>query len=127
MNEQVKAICAEIERHFLRAGRRTDKEHASHNAEMEKFGEDYWNGYRDLAYALLAFIDSLQAEQLIDGNKMIEPSKDLEKEIDNYISDNFFGSETFGFFANRTKEEPNYVDIANAARHFYELGLKNAK
>ena len=37
---------------------------------------------------------------------------DLEKEITNYISGNFFGSETMGFFSNRTKEEPNDQDIA---------------
>lgn len=49
---------------------------------------------------------------------------DLEKEINKYISDNFFGSQTMGFFSNRTKEEPNDQDIALCAKHFYELGLK---
>ena len=49
---------------------------------------------------------------------------DLEKEINKYICDNFFGSETIGFFANRTKEEPNDQDIALCAKHFFELGLK---
>lgn len=71
----IEQIRAKIERHLLRAEQRTDKEHASHNAEMEKFGEDYWNGYGDLAYALLAFIDSQPEEQ---------PSKDLEEEIDRF-------------------------------------------
>ena len=48
----------------------------------------------------------------------------LDKKINKYISDNFFGSETIGFFANRTKEEPNDQDIALCARHFFELGMK---
>lgn len=52
---------------------------------------------------------------------------DLKKEIDEYISNNFFGSQTLGFFANRTKEEPNYVDIALCAKHFFKLGLKAQK
>lgn len=51
----------------------------------------------------------------------------LEKKINKYISDNFFGSETIGFFANRTKEEPNDQDIALCAKHFFELGLKAQK
>ena len=52
---------------------------------------------------------------------------DLEKEINKYICDNFFGSETIGFYANRTKEEPNDQDIALCAKHFFELGLKAAQ
>ena len=52
---------------------------------------------------------------------------DLKNEIDEYISNNFFGSQTLGFFANRTEEEPNYVDIALCARYFFELGLKAQK
>ena len=63
---------------------------------------------------------------IIDNN--IEVKKvDLEKKINKYISDNFFGSETIGFFANRTKEEPNDQDIALCAKHFFELGLKAQK
>lgn len=49
---------------------------------------------------------------------------DLKKEINTYISNNFFGSETIGFYANRTKEEPNDQDIALCAKYFFELGLK---
>lgn len=48
---------------------------------------------------------------------------DLEKEINTYISNNFFGSETLGFYANRTKEEPNDRDIALVAKYFFELGM----
>lgn len=48
----------------------------------------------------------------------------LEKEINKYISNNFFGSQTIGFYANRTNEEPNDQDIALCAKHFFELGLK---
>jgi len=66
----------EIEKLLARANRRTDKEHLSHNSEMEKFGEDYWNGYGDFAYGLLGYIDSLQQEQ---------PSEDLEEAEDKYI------------------------------------------
>ena len=52
---------------------------------------------------------------------------DLDKEINTYISNNFFGSKTIGFYANRTKEEPNYQDIALCAKYFFELGLKAQK
>lgn len=65
---------------------------------------------------LLSFINTLEVKEV-----------DLEKEINKYISDNFFGFETIGFFANRTKEEPNDQDIALCAKHFYELGLKTQK
>ena len=57
-------------------------------------------------------------------NTIEEKEVDLEKEINKYISDNFFGSETMGFFAVRTKEEPNDIDIALCAKYFYKLGLK---
>lgn len=62
------------------------------------------------------FIDTLEDKDI-----------DLEKEINDYISNNFFGSQTLGFFANRTKEEPNDQDIALCAKHFFELGLKAKK
>ena len=65
---------------------------------------------------LLHFLDTLEVKEV-----------DLEKEINKYISDNFFGSQTMGFFAARTKEEPNYQDIALCAKHFFELGLKAQK
>lgn len=45
-------------------------------------------------------------------------SEDLDKEIANYIENNFFGSETMGFFSNKTKEELNDKDVADIARHF---------
>lgn len=69
MNKYIPAekLIAEIERLLARANRRTDKEHLSHNSEMEKFGEDYWNGYGDLAYSLLGFITSLKQEQPTRG------------------------------------------------------------
>lgn len=52
---------------------------------------------------------------------------DIEKEINDYISENFFGSETMGFFSTRTKEEPDWKDIASAAKHFYMLGKTSEK
>ena len=61
--ELIRKIRAEIERLAKRADRRTDKDHASHNAEMERYGEDYWNGYGDLAYALLSFLSTLESEE----------------------------------------------------------------
>lgn len=72
-----------------------------------------------------------QCRKLIDtafelGKEAIKDkpvSEDLEEEINKYISDNFFGSETMGFFAARTKEEPNDIDIALCAKHFFELGM----
>ena len=66
-----------------------------------------------------------RADSLQSTSKVKEV--DLEKEINDYISNNFFGSQTLGFFANRTKEEPNDQDIALCAKHFYELGLKAKK
>ena len=67
----------------------------------------------DECKAILSFIDTLEVKEV-----------DLEKEINTYISNNFFGSETMGFFAARTKEEPNDQDIALCAKHFFELGLR---
>ena len=61
---------------------------------------------------VLSFLDTLEVREV-----------GLKEEIDNYISNNFFGSQTMGFFANRTKEEPNDEDIAIVAKHFFELGL----
>ena len=61
---------------------------------------------------ILCFLNNLEIKEF-----------DLEKEINKYISDNFFGSQTLGFFANRTKEEPNDRDIALVAKHFFEFGL----
>ena len=66
-----------------------------------------------------AFVESLFSFL----NDIEEKEVDLEKEINKYISDNFFGSETMGFFATRTKEEPNDIDIALCAKYFYQLGL----
>lgn len=60
--DKIEKIRSEIERLAKRADRLTDKDHASHNAEMERYGEDYWNGYGDLAYALLSFLDTLSEE-----------------------------------------------------------------
>ena len=65
---------------------------------------------------ILSSLDSIEVKEV-----------DLEKEINKYISDNFFGSQTLGFFANRTKEEPNDEDIALVAKYFFELGLKAQK
>lgn len=67
------------------------------------------------------FVDGVQ---WADEHPKKAKEVDLEKEIDNYISSNFFGSQTMGFFANRTKEEPNDRDIALVAKYFFELGLK---
>lgn len=64
--------------------------------------------------SLLDFLDTLEVKEV-----------DCEREINDYISNNFFGSQTLGFFTNRTKEEPNDQDIALCAKHFYELGLKS--
>ena len=33
---------------------------------MERYGEDYWNGYGDLAYALLSFLSTLESEKPIE-------------------------------------------------------------
>lgn len=65
---------------------------------------------------VLSFLDTLEAKEV-----------NLKKEINKYISDNFFGSQTMGFFTARTKEEPNDQDIALCAEHFFELGLKAQK
>lgn len=63
---------------------------------------------------MLLFIETLEVKEV-----------DLETEINKYISDYFFGSETIGFFAVRTYEEPNEMDMALCAKHFFELGIKS--
>lgn len=86
-------------------------------AEIEKLKcitfTNFDEGVNCAVQTLLEIIDTLEVKEV-----------DLGKEIDNYISSNFFGSQTMGFFANRTKEEPNDQDIALCAKHFFELGLK---
>ena len=75
---------------------------------------DYWNAKAEAYRNVLVIID----------NNIEVKKVDLEKKINKYISDNFFGSETIGFFANRTKEEPNDQDIALCAKRFFELGMR---
>jgi len=87
---------------------------ASYSSDSE---HDYFYRIEEEAYKnSISIINSLKAKEI-----------DLEKEINKYISDNFFGSETIGFFAVRTNEEPNDQDIALCAKHFFELGLKAQK
>ena len=68
--------------------------------------QQYVNGGKDVCDYLLGFIDTLEVEEV-----------DLEKEIDDYID---------------TKEvweiqESPLISIENAAKHFFELGLKAQK
>ena len=65
---------------------------------------------------ILSFLDTLEVKEV-----------DLKKEINNYIKENFFGSQTIGFFANRTEGELDDQDIALCAKHFFELGLNARK
>lgn len=97
------ALVAEIER--------LKSEHIKHT--RNKFCAEWSCGVLD---NILSFINTLEVKGV-----------DLEREINKYISDNFFGSETIGFFANRTKEEPNDQDIALCAKHFFDLGLRAQK
>ena len=66
---------------------------------------DYWSikadAYRNV---LVVLYGTLEVKKV-----------NLEKKINKYISDNFFGSETIGFFANRTKEEPNDQEVIEKA------------
>lgn len=76
---------------------------------------DYYQGKVDALNDTISSINTIEVKEV-----------DLEKEINKYISDNFFGSETMGFFAVRTKEEPNDIDMALCAKHFFELGLQTS-
>lgn len=79
-------------------------------------------------YENASMIRKVCYKQLLEHLNTLEVKDvDLEKEINTYISNNFFGSETIGFYANRTKEEPNDQDIALCAKYFFELGLKHRK
>ena len=101
-------IRAEIERQINCFRTEKDKEGAS---QIDKLS---LGGRVAVLEELLSFINSLPDEPVSEG---------LEKEIKKYISDNFFGSETTGFFAVRTKEEPNDIDMALCAKYFFKLGL----
>ena len=81
-------------------------------AEIERRIKEHHSGYLVCLKDILSFLDTIEVKEI-----------DFEKEINKYISDNFFGSETMGFFANRTKEEPNGIDIVLCAKHFFELGM----
>ena len=79
---------------------------------MQPKFDQFWAGQISAFKGVLKILDTLEVKEV-----------DLEKEINKYISNNFFGSQTLGFFANRTKEEPNDKDIALCAKHFFELGM----
>ena len=102
------ALVAEIEkRKKSRAKQRED----ALNLQCYTLADDALTRIGELNY-IQDFLDTLEAKEV-----------NLEKEIDDYISSNFFGSQTMGFFANRTKEEPNDRDMALCAKHFFELGV----
>jgi len=103
------ALVAEIERKEKYAQTLGDN---AINGSMQQF----YDGMKECCQQLSVFLDTLEMKEV-----------DLEKETDKYIFENFHGSETLGFFANRTKEEPNWKDIALCAKHFFELGLKAQK
>jgi hypothetical protein len=97
-------------------------------AEIEKLKEEVES--QDFAAYTEAYIVGVKhtLETISDILDALEVKDvDLEKEINTYISNNFFGSETIGFYANRTKEEPNDQDIALCAKYFFELGIKKRK
>lgn len=48
---------------------------------------------------------------------------DLGKEIDNYLDKNFYISETWGIFSEKTENEINRSDLEDIAKHFFELGM----
>ena len=50
---------------------------------------------------------------------------DVEREIDKYISEHFYGSKSIGFLTNRRHDYPNDYDIALTARHFYNFGKQS--
>lgn len=96
----------------------TDKELIKQEIERKQKGvvgayesEDTEHGYKQCCKEILNFINSLPEEPISD---------DLEKEIDNYIKDNFFGSKSMVFLSNRTKGELDSIDVVNIARHFAE-------
>jgi endogenous inhibitor of DNA gyrase (YacG/DUF329 family) len=114
-------LIAEIERLLERANRRTDKEHLSHNSEMEKFGEDYWNGYGDLAYSLLGFITSLQQEQPeVDYNIIPLPEEKMARYIDYCLKreDDECHCPTCGKFVTGLRLFPYYYDRENNDVYF---------
>ena len=74
--------------------------------------EDAEYGYRSCARYLLDFIDSLQQEL---------PEVDLEKEIDAFWNPRFnFGWDEYSALS------MNHSGFASIARHFYELGQRDA-
>lgn len=55
------------------------------------------------------------------------PAVDLEKEIDNYVADNFSEAHDGVLLSDASGMELAITDIAPMARHFYELGLNARK
>ena len=88
----------------------TNKEAIKYLQQFYPHGGHSWLDAQRMEAIKMA-IDALQEEPV---------SEDLEDEIGNYIENNFFGSETMGFFSNKTKEELNDKDVADIARHFAE-------
>ena len=113
---------------------------------MEKFGEDYWNGYGDLAYSLLGFITSLQQEQPTRGydeaylNECIAKARKTWKgvDVDKYMGemrgreqeqlDVKLDDSIVNEWASRFSPEIR-DSIKSTASHFWNManGVKNSK
>ena len=99
----------------------------SHNNQyIDKDRTDVCN--RPIMYHVDSVEKWVYIDDILNLTTKEEPvSDDLEKAINFYIENNFFGSETLGFFSNRTKEEPNDQDIALAFKAGANWGKNQTK
>ena len=112
-------IVAEIERRI--ADNKKDIERASH-----KNLEDYFEGYEDaLVLFKEKFLNTLEVKE-VDLEEEIKSSMNNLYELGCYAQSLLDNPEDYEGFA---KPFPKEVDdeIANFAKHFYELGLKAQK
>lgn len=72
--------------------------------------------------------DGVDVDKYMDDVRGREqPEIDLEKEIDNYIADNFSEAHDGVLLSDASGTELMITDISLIARHFYELGLNARK
>ena len=109
MNEQIKAIRAEI--------KRLQKTHEGNlNKPMERGRIGYAHGCVDCCDRILSFIDSLEEESSCP--KESDYLGKLMKEVQKYYSDNFDYI---------TSDQPTLSILTNIAQYFFALGRNERK
>ena len=83
---------------------------------MQPKFDQFWAGQISAFKGVIKILDTLEVKEV-----------DLEEEMNKYFDDNFYITETWGIFSEKTENEINLNDLEDIAKHFYKLGLKTQK